>query len=36
VVVANNHLKGCIPSSIGKMASTLNEIVFWNNQSIHS
>ncbi|KAF2309904.1 hypothetical protein GH714_005559 [Hevea brasiliensis] len=31
VVVANNKLTGCIPSSIGNMVNTLNEIIFSNN-----
>ncbi|KAF8022920.1 hypothetical protein BT93_F0435 [Corymbia citriodora subsp. variegata] len=31
VVVANNDLKGCIPRSVGKMANTLNEVIFTNN-----
>ncbi|KAL5974070.1 Leucine-rich repeat extensin-like protein 2 [Asimina triloba] len=31
MVLANNDLGGCIPSSIGKMGETLNEILLLNN-----
>ncbi|RWW35193.1 hypothetical protein GW17_00000015 [Ensete ventricosum] len=31
IVIANNKIRGCIPSSIGEMAATLNELVLMNN-----
>ncbi|KAG6512579.1 hypothetical protein ZIOFF_030704 [Zingiber officinale] len=31
VVLANNKLGGCIPTSIGEMGNTLNEIILLNN-----
>ncbi|KAL2530131.1 Leucine-rich repeat extensin-like protein 7 [Forsythia ovata] len=31
IVIANNKFTGCIPTSIGKMGNTLEEVLFTNN-----
>ncbi|KAG6525695.1 hypothetical protein ZIOFF_015661 [Zingiber officinale] len=34
IVLANNNLGGCIPSSTGRMGATLNELILLNNELV--